>query len=74
MKGTYTVSELSMRIFSLVPSGAESEWNFSTKLRNRLSADKVAKLSATNASTFSNYENVYVVDDIESISLHADTY
>jgi hypothetical protein len=67
--------KLAMRIFSLVPSGAESERNFSTegfihtKLRNRLSADKVAKLNAikTNAHAFRNYECVNVVDDIDDI-------
>ena len=58
--------------FSLVPSGAESERNVSTegfihsKLRNRLSPEKVGKLNAINtkANAFRNYEYVIVVDDI----------
>ena len=85
MAGTYTVLEwwkvktawpelrkLAIRIFSLVPSGAESERNFSTegfihsKLRNRLSSEKVAKLNAikTNSYAFRDY-NLQDVDDID---------
>jgi hypothetical protein len=65
--------ELAMRIFSLVPSGAESELStegfIQTKLRNRLSADRVAKLNAikTNAHAFRNYECVNDVDNIDDI-------
>ncbi len=64
-----TLSKLALRLFRLVPSSSASERNFSTfsfihtKLRNRLSSEKVEKL----VFVFANSKMLRDCEDVDKV-------